>query len=81
MLSSDVAKEPRRLRSRERLPTLERPGLKGDELGLWGKGSYKSRAEFELWAGGEAAGGVSEGLACEEGLLWRKEDQVMPWQW
>ena len=24
---------------------------------------------------------MSEGLACEEGLLWRKEDQVMPWQW
>ena len=46
MLSSDVAKEPRRLRSRERLPTLERPGLKGGELGLWGKGSYKSRAEL-----------------------------------
>lgn len=41
MLSSDVAKEPRRPRSRERLPTLERPGLKGDEL-IVGEGTLQT---------------------------------------
>ena len=54
---------------------LGRPGLKGDELGLWG------REATNLEQNSNSGQEEKQQVLCQKDEPVRKEDQVMPWQW